>query len=83
MTKDEIFNELKAVLISDFGLKEEDIAWDALLMDDLDLDSIDSIDILVRLKRIIPEAKDNISPALFSGVETISDLVDVLYNYIK
>ncbi len=41
MSKDEIFEKLKAILVSEFELDADDVTPDALLADDLDLDSID------------------------------------------
>jgi acyl carrier protein len=50
MSKDEIFEKLKGILVSEFELDEGDVTPDALLGDDLDLDSIDSIDLIVKMK---------------------------------
>ena len=47
MSNDEIFAKLKEILVSEFEIDESDITMDALLGDDLDLDSIDSIDLIV------------------------------------
>ena len=46
MTTEEIFEQLKNVLVKNFELNPEDITLDANIATDLDLDSIDAIDIL-------------------------------------
>ena len=48
MSKDEIFDKLKNILVNEFELDAGDVTPDALLGDDLDLDSIDSIDLIVK-----------------------------------
>ena len=41
MSKDEIFEKLKGILVADFEIDEASITPDATLFDDLELDSID------------------------------------------
>ena len=57
MSKDEIFDKLKGILVSEFELDEGDVTPDALLGDDLDLDSIDSIDLIIKMKEFMPADK--------------------------
>ena len=59
MSKDEIFEKLKGILVSEFELDANDITPDALLADDLDLDSIDSIDLIVKMKEFMAADKDS------------------------
>lgn len=80
MTKDEIYNKLKSILVSEFEIEESKITPDALLGDDLDLDSIDSIDLIVKMKDFIP---GKIDPAIFKTVKTVQDVVDALYPYTQ
>ena len=51
-TKDNIFNYLKSVLVEDFEINETMIHNDANLFKDLDFDSIDAVDLAVRLQRV-------------------------------
>jgi acyl carrier protein len=80
MTKEEIYNKLKSILASEFEIEESKITPDALLGDDLDLDSIDSIDLIVKMKDFIP---GKIDPAIFKTVKTVQDVVDALYPYTQ
>ena len=81
MSKDEIFEKLKGILVSEFELDEGDITPDALLGDDLDLDSIDSIDLIVKMKEFMP-AGTKFDPAIFKTVKTVQDVVDALVPYM-
>ena len=83
MTKDEVFNEVKLVLIRDFKVSEDTVCGDTLLANDLGLDSIDFIDILVKMRKFIPQDKGNINPMPFKFIKTMGDLVDFLYPYMK
>ena len=80
MTKDEIFNKLKTVLVKEFEIDEDSITPEAKLADDLDLDSIDSIDLIVKMKDFIP---GKIDPAIFKTVKTMQDVVDALLPYTQ
>ena len=81
MSKDEIFEKLKGILVSEFELDEGDVTPDALLGDDLDLDSIDSIDLIVKMKEFMPD-KGNVDPSIFKTVKTVQDVVDALVPYM-
>ncbi|MCQ2241366.1 acyl carrier protein [Treponema sp.] len=78
MSKEEIFEKLKNILVSVFELEEADITLDALLGDDLDLDSIDAIDLVVKMKEYTPEGKPTIDASIFKEVKTVQDVVDAL-----
>lgn len=75
MTKDEIFNKLKTILVDDFEIDEEKITNDANIVNDLDLDSIDVIDLIGKMKQFIP---GKISPDTFKDVHTVSDVVAII-----
>ncbi|MDR1177067.1 MAG: phosphopantetheine-binding protein [Treponema sp.] len=79
MTKDDIFIKLKEVLVAEFDLDPELVKPEALLYTDLDLDSIDAVDMVVRMKEYI---EGKIDPVLFKNARTVQDVVDVLYPLI-
>lgn len=81
MTKEEIFNKLKGILSTEFEVEESKITSEAKLADDLDLDSIDSIDLIGKMKDFIPGGK--VDPAIFKTVKTVQDVVDALYPYTQ
>ncbi len=82
MSKDEIFTKLKDILVSEFEIEEDSITPDATLFDDLDLDSIDSIDLIQKMKEFMPADKGNVDPSIFKTVKTVQDVVDALVPYM-
>jgi acyl carrier protein len=79
MEKQEIFDKIKAALIEDFDIKAEKLVPEARLYEDLELDSIDAVDLIVKLKSFLPR---NIDPEVFKAVRTLQDVVDAIYNLV-
>jgi acyl carrier protein len=73
----EIFEWVADVLKQQFQFREGDLRPDAHLVDDLDLDSIDAIDLTVRLEERTGLAfkEDDLK-----AIETIQDVVDFLHE---
>ena len=72
---EEILAHLRVVLSDVFELKPEQIVPEARLYDDLDLDSIDAVDLFLVLKEITGR---KIQPQAFKDVRTVSDVVDAI-----
>ena len=51
ISRDEIFEEVKEVLIDALGLDDDEVVTDATLMGDLGAESIDFLDIIFRLEK--------------------------------
>lgn len=51
MSRDEIFDEIKEVLIDALGLDDDEVSESATLMGDLGAESIDFLDIVFRLEK--------------------------------
>jgi acyl carrier protein len=51
MSRDEIFNQVREVLVDALGLDDGDVTEDATLMGDLGAESIDFLDIVFRLEK--------------------------------
>ncbi len=81
MSKDEIFGKLKDILVNEFEIDEGSITADATLFDDLELDSIDSIDLIQKMKEFMP-AGTKFDPAIFKTVRTVQDVVEALVPYM-
>ena len=73
MNKVEIYSTLKEVLIDLFEIDEADITPEANLYEDLDLDSIDAVDLAVKITEITGK---RVNPEDFKKVVTVQDLVD-------
>ena len=80
MDKQAIFDKLKAALIEDFEMDEAKVTPEARPYEDLELDSIDAVDLIVKLKSLLPT---NIDPEVFKTVRTVQDVVDAIYNLIQ
>ena len=75
MEKNAIFKKVRELLISEFKVASESIEPEKRLDEDLDLDSLDMVDLVVALKEHIGEKVD---PSLFKNVRTVQDAVDLL-----
>lgn len=75
MDKSQILKELQMVMQRLFELSPESITLDAKLYEDLDLDSIDAVDLVVELQKMINK---KINPDDFKSVRTVQNVVDVI-----
>ncbi|VTQ58205.1 diguanylate cyclase [Campylobacter jejuni] len=75
MQKQEIYQQISTLLIKLFEIDEDDISPDAELYEDLDLDSIDAVDLVVHLQKITGR---KIRPDMFKSVRTVQDVVDAI-----
>ena len=75
-SKSEIQSELLRVLEDLFELPPEKLVPSARLKEDLDLDSIDAVDLMARLQQYTGK---RIASAEFKSVRTIGDVVDRIY----
>lgn len=51
VTKEEVFEKIKNVLVEEFEVEEEDVTYEANLFKDLEMDSLDAIDLMVTLDK--------------------------------
>ncbi len=70
MTRDDIFAQIKAALVELFEVDEEAITPEARLYQDLELDSIDAIDLVVHLQKLTGK---KIKPEEFKSVRSVND----------
>jgi acyl carrier protein len=76
MTKDELFNRIKTVLVEEFELTDAEVTPEAKMFTDLGLDSIDAVDLIVKMKPYIP---GKINADAFKQVKTVQDVVEVIF----
>ena len=79
-TKEQIFEELKNILIEELEIAEQDIKQEANLFEDLELDSIDAVDIAVRMQKF---TNKKLSPAEFKQIKTFNDIVEAVYGLLQ
>lgn len=77
MTKNELFERIATILHENFEIDRARIAPEAKLYDDLDIDSIDAVDLIVQLKPLLGRG---LQPDAFKSVRTVQDVVDVLHG---
>ncbi len=75
MTRDDIFAQIKSALVELFEVDEEAIIPEARLYQDLELDSIDAIDLVVHLQKLTGK---KIKPEEFKSVRSVNDVVDAV-----
>ena len=75
-----LLDEVSAELQNLFGLSADQISADALLTEDLDLDSIDAVDLIVRLQE---KTGRKISPDLFKSARTVGDIVTAVDRLLQ
>jgi acyl carrier protein len=77
--RDAILGELRATLVELFELDPARVTPTARLYEDLEIDSIDAIDLMDRLRR---QTGRKIVPEQFRTVRTVSDLVDTIHQLV-
>ena len=78
--KNEIYQEVSALLIKLFEIDPQDISPKARLYDDLELDSIDAVDMIVHLQK---KTGKKIKPEEFKAVRTVQDVVDAVERLLR
>ncbi|MBU2115251.1 MAG: acyl carrier protein [Gammaproteobacteria bacterium] len=78
-TKQDIFAVLQQLMVKEFELDAEQVQLDANLYEDLDLDSIDAVDLVVKLRELTGK---KIEPDAFKAVRTVANVVDEVYALI-
>jgi len=79
MTKDDIFAKIVEILQQTFDIEPERIRRESRLGEDLDIDSIDAVDLIVQLKPLVGK---RLQPEAFKSVRTVQDVVEALYGLV-
>ena len=80
MTRDEIYSELKIILIELFEIEPELITLESNLFEDLDIDSIDAVDLIVKLREMTGQKVD---PEIFKKIRTLDDIIDAVVELLN
>ena len=80
MEREDIFQRIAAILHDTFDIEPSRITPEAMLGPDLDIDSIDAVDLIVQLK---PLAGKRLNAEAFKSVRTIQDVVDALHQLVN
>jgi acyl carrier protein len=80
MNKDDIRQRIAAIMEETFEIDPGRVTMAAKLYDDLEIDSIDAVDLIVQLK---PLAGRRLEPDAFKSVRTVGDVVDALFDMLN
>ena len=80
MTKPELFEKLRAILVETFDTDPAKIVPEARLFEDMDIDSIDAVDLIVKLRPLLGK---RMQPDAFKSVRTLADVVDAVYVLLE
>lgn len=75
MTRDEIYQKLQDILSENFEIEKSRITLEANLYSDLDLDSIDAVDLVINVQDLIG---NKIGPDEFKTARTVNDVIDIV-----
>ncbi|MDD5275040.1 MAG: acyl carrier protein [Methylovulum sp.] len=79
-SRDEILQIIKEIMQEMFEIDMDEVTLEARLYEDLDFDSIDAVDMIVRLKEMTGKA---VKPQDFKNARTINDVVDAVDKLIS
>lgn len=74
-SQESIYKHLSDTMVKLFEIDADDIRPDALLVEDLDVDSIDAVDLAVELQEL---TGSKIQPDDFKEIRTVQDIVDAV-----
>ena len=78
--RDDIFTILKGILVDEFEVVPKNVVLNADLFDDLELDSVDAVDLAVRLQQ---HTCKKVSPAEFKQIRTVGDVVNAIVKLMQ
>lgn len=79
-SEEDILREIQKVLVELFEIPVEKVTREAKLYEDLGLDSIDAVDMVVKLQEI---TKKKFSPDQFKLIRTVGDIVTTVSGMLQ
>jgi acyl carrier protein len=79
-TREEIFAHVQRLLVGQFELDQAAVTPGARLYDDLDIDSIDAVDLMVELKNYTGK---KLNPEIFKNIRTVDDVVSAIFDLMN
>ena len=80
VSQEDIFNKIKEVLVDEFEAEADDVTMEANLFTDLELDSLDAIDLMVTLDK---ELDIEINTETMQDMRTIEDVCNFVATAMK
>ena len=78
--RDDILQLIRDIMQEMFEIEADEVTLEAHLYEDLDFDSIDAVDMIVKLKEMTGKA---LKPEDFKNARTINDVVEAVYKLIN
>jgi acyl carrier protein len=78
--REQILAAIRELMVEMFELDKDAIMPEARLYEDLDFDSIDAVDMIVRLKEMTGKA---VKPEDFKSARTIGDVVEAVHKMVQ
>ncbi len=78
--RDDILQIIRQIMQEMFEIEEEQVTLEARLYEDLDFDSIDAVDMIVKLKEITGKT---LKPEDFKNARTVNDVVEAVFRLIN
>lgn len=75
MDRESIYNSMVEILNEVFEIEASDVSLEASLYEDLDLDSIDAIDLVVKIQEVTGR---KVKPDDFKSARTVGDVVEII-----
>ncbi|WP_426142321.1 acyl carrier protein [Pseudomonas sp. DWP3-1-2] len=79
-TREDIFVILREALVELFELEPKRVSLQASLYQDLEIDSIDAVDLIDHIKR---KTGKKIAAEEFKSVRTVDDVVEAVYRLVN
>ncbi|WP_207459188.1 acyl carrier protein [Azospirillum sp. SYSU D00513] len=80
LSRDQIYEKLTGYLEDMFEVPAEKVSMNARLFEDLDLDSIDAVDLVVKLQELTGR---KFKPEEFKSVRTVGDVLDRVHALVE
>jgi acyl carrier protein len=80
MTREDVLQRIVEILHKTFEIDPARVALESRLHDDLDIDSIDAVDLIVQMRALVGR---RLQPEAFKSVRTIGDVVDALHGLVN
>ena len=79
-SREQILEMLTQILVDEFEIDPSDITLEASLYEELDLDSIDAVDLVIKLQQMTGK---KIKPEEFKAVRTVNDVVSAIEGLVQ
>lgn len=80
LSRDDVYTKLRSYLEDMFEIPGDKISLDARLYEDLDLDSIDAVDLVVKLQELTGR---KLKVDEFKSVRTVGDVIDRVHAVLS